>query len=170
MSEQDKYPSVTEIIYTVMPIEFEVDNYYMTKGKAIHRAIELLLQDNLDEDTVQPDFKIYIDIFKEFIKAERIEPLTLEKRFYNDRLLYSGKPDIICNIDGTPCIIDIKTSKTESKQWRLQLAAYSDLTGIKKRMVVYWGEDKWKKKEYTDKTDIYVFYSCLTVYNFLKKG
>ncbi len=167
---REQYPRVTEIIYSVIPMDYEPDEYYMTRGTYIHRAIELALQDNLDWSTVDNEILPFVEQFLEFSKTIKLEVIDTERRYYNDTFKFSGKPDIIGLVNGKKSVIDIKSSRTPSLQWRLQTAAYAELTGVSKRYVIYKKDNGWQLLEHKEKTDIYVFYGCLSIFNFLKQN
>jgi len=170
---RDYYPTTTQIISAIIPYKFKCDDYYLELGKAVHRALELHCLNKLDETSLSEEIKVYVDAYKKASVEYMIEPLVLEKRYYNDKMQYSGKLDMIATINGSTYVVDFKTSKTPDeltvKRWRLQTASYSELSGISKRCVLQWCKNNtWRFVEFKEKTDIYAFYSCLSLFNFLK--
>jgi len=98
------------------------------RGTRVHLLCELHM---LDEYFPEPDESLlgYLNSFRGWYDKMVDKLISTEQRIYNDELMLTGAIDIVCAIRGstTPVIIDIKTPATESKTFRLQLAAYKYL-------------------------------------------
>ena len=56
-------------------------------------------------------------------------PEVIEKRFYDDELMLTGKVDLIAHLNGKKTIVDFKTgSQAHLSIWRLQATFYRFLT------------------------------------------
>lgn len=94
-------------------------------GTALHKACELSLSDDLDEDSLDENLKRPLEAFQMWAEAElNGESYVCEKRMYHPRLKYAGTADII--IDGQ-AVIDIKSRPFSEKTDPLQLIAYEHL-------------------------------------------
>lgn len=97
-------------------------------GVNTHRAIELYLKDELDEESLDPHLANVLTQFKiwENEKGYNIRGGAIEKQCYHPGLKYAGTPDIV--IQGE-VIIDFKTRKTDPIKDILQLTAYEAFYG-----------------------------------------
>jgi len=83
-------------------------------GLALHRAIELDLQDRLDESTIDEAVRGYFQAWRAFRAECRFEPTLVEHRVTSDELgeplRYAGTLDAWGHMQGYPCLVDWKTS------------------------------------------------------------
>ena len=101
-------------------------------GTLAHEMCEAYLRkERLDLSQYSPD-----DVtrarraFRKFIgwtKGKRIEPLLLEEPLVSEKHQFGGTIDILANVNGTPTLIDLKTSKALYPEHLLQVAAYDQL-------------------------------------------
>ncbi len=176
-------PSVTEIIQKIGLSNFDgipkaILDRKARLGKSIHKTLEYFDNNILDEEKLHPTLKMYLDGWKLFLKQFKPEIIAVEKKFYHNKFHYAGTVDRIFKFSDNYYIIDIKTGD-ENKYHRVQTAAYKDLAEnqdeykkIKfKRMIVYLIPEQYRIIEHkNDREDLNVFLSCLTIYNFTKKG
>ncbi len=162
------YPTVTQIIYSVIPLEFEPEDKYLLKGKGVHKAIELYIKGTLDMDNLPQYFSEYLKDFVRIQKEINLEIESFEERRIDEKYKFSGQADVVCKIKNTRYVIDIKTGKSLCVQWKLQLAAYQYLFKTKKRAVLYW-DNCWKFIEYNSLLDFPAFLNCLSLYNYRLK-
>lgn len=115
-------PSVTQILNSEGIIGGQNNNgWYMLKGKYLHQAIKLYLDNNLDEDTLDP--QLNITGFKKFLKDSGIKVKGYERPFYHPKYFYAGTPDLWGDMKGGLYLVDIKTGSP--KRWHsIQLSAY----------------------------------------------
>lgn len=94
-------------------------------GTALHKACELSLSDDLDEDSLDENLKRPLEAFQRWAETElNGESYVCEKRMYHPRLKYAGTADII--IDGQ-AVIDIKSRPCNAKIDSLQMVGYEHL-------------------------------------------
>lgn len=98
------------------------DPWYMERGTAVHIATELWDKGTLDEDTVDPQIKGYLESWKLFRKDQNYTPEAIEYMTYHPILLVATK------IDRVP-LLDLKTGSPEP--WHiLQVAFQNDCLKI----------------------------------------
>jgi len=132
------------------------DEWYMTKGTAIHLATEYYDKGTLDEDILDPQIKPYLESWKRFRKDQNYTPFYIEKSLFDPIYLYAG------TIDRLP-LVDLKSGVKE-KWHELQLAGYWNLCIVngffeqcKKPITIYLRKDgsspeviSYSKKEMKD--------------------
>jgi hypothetical protein len=126
-------PSVTQVMKTrgltknYSGIDPAVVNTARIRGKAVHKAIELYNQDNLDES--QLDIEIpYFNAYKKF--EEEYQPIVLQSELQLMSLdwWYAGTMDMVLAIEGRIGVVDTKCTYTLDKDaTQIQLAAYKQL-------------------------------------------
>jgi hypothetical protein len=147
----DRVTSITGMIaYSGMmelgkKIGFEkVDEIMRTagdRGRKFHEYCGLALKGKLSDDMLQwvraENHKMH-DNLMQFIKwssGEMKKVIISEKRYFDDKRLICGKPDIVAELkDGKTHLIDIKSSSKIYRSHFMQLAAYDYLlreNGIK---------------------------------------
>jgi hypothetical protein len=180
--KEESYPSVTHVLETVFK-PFRRDNdYALTRGTAIHKAISLLegfgdgsgLQGGVEglDSRLRP----YIDGWLEFKRVADIEIVSCETPLLHQALGFAGTPDIRCIAWGEPAIIDIKSGGTAPLVW-LQLSGYELLAkmadgfglDIHRHALYLPGNGKFKLKEDGEDTDTQAFISALDCYNYMRR-
>lgn len=131
-----KIPSVTQILkplYDFSAVHPDVLRRAGEFGTACHKAIELYLKDDLDEDCLDKSLEGPLLAFKawqmdtgwEFLDGSEI----IEQIGYHSRLKYAGTPDISTQ----RAVIDLKSRPANLLTDSLQLAAYDHMTGNGRR-------------------------------------
>lgn len=120
-----KKPRVTDILRKVgLSKNYEgISDFYKERGTACHRAIELYLQDDLDESSIDESYKGHFDGFLRFWKEQKIAQFTSELHLENDD--YQGTVDFV----GDGRIFDWKCSKAHDRVAEIQGAGYKKLLG-----------------------------------------
>ena len=162
-------PGATTILAEAGLINRKYHNdFARDRGKAVARAIELWLHNDLDLSTVDPEVDPYLQDFIGFKMNSNFKPeLSLvEKPLIHELLRFGGIPDLTGYMNGEPCVIDIKTGGKEL--WhKIQTVFYSillrDVAGfkVKKRYALYLCGVGLIP--HTDKNDERVAMACLTV-------
>ena len=104
------------------------NDFARDRGKAVARAIELWLHNDLDLSTVDSEVDPYLQDFIGFGMNSNFKPeLSLvEKPLIHELLRFGGIPDLTGYMNGEPCVIDIKTGGKEP--WhKIQTVFYSIL-------------------------------------------
>ena len=162
--------SVTQILKHFIP-RWNCDLFYLERGTAVHKATELYDKGTLDMNSVDPQIEGYLQAWIKFREDYRFIPSWIERQAYHPVFLYAGIIDRIGDCKEGNCILDIKSSGTQSKFDLLQLAGYSCLVSAPKTLNIYLQEDgRYKVKIYTPKElgeAKNVFLSMVTIWNFL---
>jgi hypothetical protein len=146
------------------------------RGRAVHKSLLYYLQCDLDERTLSPGIVPYLDAFKLFQQHVKLEPKLelVEKPMIHPTLLFAGTPDMPCELNGSPALIDFKTCPALPHHG-IQLAAYKILLRdvadfhVRSRYVLQLKPDgKYKLHEFKDRNDERVWLSCLAIYNWKK--
>lgn len=128
-------PSVTRIIkplYDFSAVHPDVLKRAGEFGTAVHKTIELYLQDDLDEDSLDENLYNPLLAFKAFQMDNfdiDLNSARLERPGYHVKLKYAGTPDI----ESEQFVIDIKSRPVNLLTDPIQLAAYDHMTGSGKR-------------------------------------
>ena len=126
-------------------------------GTKMHEAIENYFK---NPTPFPPDVP---EGFYNFVKKYNPEFVWGEKRFYDNNLMITGKPDFAGYIEykgrRVPCLLDWKSSKRPNKKHELQISIYAKNSYVEDQeiegaMVVAFGSDnkqgystKWLSKE-----------------------
>lgn len=158
-------PSVTEILRAEGFIDTAwFTDYGRERGKLAHLAIHLHDAGELDEDSLDPVLRPYLDAWKRFVEATGCIILESEQACVDSLKRYAGTPDKIVLLDGKPTLLDIKTGAV-SPWVRLQLCAYCEAKTIYRRAAVQLTDDgTYKLHHYTDRQDFGVWQAVLAVY------
>ena len=140
-------PSVTQILKDAGLID---TTWYTEeareRGKAVHLATQFLDEDDLDWNTVVPNYRGYVQAWERFKTESRFQighdasgKLLIEYRLFHSVSGYCGTLDRLGTIGTAEYLIDIKTGDAE--QWHgYQIAAYSQCLPnphSRKRMTVH---------------------------------
>ena len=107
-------------------------DYYMGRGKALHKAIELSFADNLDEGSLHPDIATGFSGFRKLCAEHRVEPWHVELPLASETMGFQTHGiDFVGPFDGVPSIVDWKNVKgsVDDRAVTLQFAAYDLLYG-----------------------------------------
>jgi hypothetical protein len=176
-------PSVTHILETVFRPYRRDNEYALTRGTAIHKAISLLegfgdgsgLQGGVEglDSRLRP----YIDGWLEFKRVADIKIVSCETPLLSQKRNFAGTPDLFVEVWGERAIIDVKSGGTAPMVW-LQLAGYELMAEEKwthhrdgyHRYALYLpGNGKFKLKEDGEDTDTQAFISALDCYNYMRR-
>lgn len=177
-------PSVTQILkplYSFNGIPEHVLQAKAALGTAVHRACELLDNDDLDQETDEGKAGLepiagYLAGYVKF-KAE-VRPVVLENetRLHHPLHRYAGTIDRRYTINRDLWDIDLKSTVAMSPLVGLQTAAYSELfkaNGDRRRprrgALQLFPDGKYKLWEFKDPSDLAVFLSLLNVYRFKER-
>jgi len=147
------------------------------RGTKVHRAVELHLQRDLDELSLDTDIADYFYAYIKFERETGFRPAHSELRVYSEKFKYAGTLDLAGpDPKGSKrdSLIDIKTSAQLMPTVGPQLAgyenAYLEERKSKKKLLRYGlllkSDGSYELMEYTSATDFSVFLACLAVRNF----
>lgn len=177
-------PSVTTLLkplYDFSRITPEILAAKAALGTSVHRACELLDNDDLDQETDEGKAGLapiagYLAGYEKF-KAE-MKPVVLENesRMYHPVHRYAGTIDRRYEIGHDLWDIDLKSTVAMSPAVGLQTAAYSEmfkangLRGKARRGALQLFPDgKYRLHEFKDPGDFAVFLSLLNVHRFKER-
>jgi len=165
-TEWRRLPSVTEILQVVGLIDFGAINLDVLEraakfGTAVHQACALDDLGDLDEQSLDPNLKPYLDAWRSFRGDMKFD--AIEQPLWHPVYGFAGTPDRIKE----NTIWDIKTGTTVYPSSAIQLAGYSILADIPtaKRIVVQLlPTGKYQVHEFRGRSDRGTFLSCLNIY------
>lgn len=169
-----RVPSVSRILRPLTNAVYgEIDRETLRRaadfGTAVHACTELLDLDELDEDSVIPEWTPYLDAYKRWKAATRPEIFHIEDRLGCSK--YAGTLDRICRINGELWVIDIKTTSSIHPHVGVQLAAYVALAkgyygGTYRRAALQLrGDGSFKVTEFSSWNDETCFNALLGIYH-----
>lgn len=175
-------PGVTTLLKPLYDFQFvkeEVMEEASARGTAVHRACELYDADDLDEASLDPMLRPYLDAWVKFRHETGFVPRLNEKQVFHPLLRYAGTLDKEGDLGSAPTVIDIKSTASLSPVIGIQLAAYVEAlkaapkyAGPKKlaRAAVQLKSDgNYKLKHYTDSTDLSAFVGLVNVFHWCDK-
>jgi hypothetical protein len=97
----------TSILQEAGLISTYATEWYKIRGTALHLATEFYDRGTLDENSVDPQIKGYLNSWKKFREEMNYAPELIEEKFYNSALMVGMK------IDRLPGPLDLKTGQQE---------------------------------------------------------
>jgi hypothetical protein len=174
MDRSEGFPHVTDILKDAGLIDATwFSEEARDFGTAVHSAIQFLLDDDLDEDALDPAVGLRVASFKRFLfECGGFNTHQTEYHVEDPIIGYQGTLDILGAFVSTPAItaiIDLKNGQPQP--WHaLQLAAYGHAISVPvRRYGLYLSDTGYKLIEYRDRNDWKVFCAALTIANF-KRG
>jgi hypothetical protein len=125
----ERLPSVTQVLRPAIDLSMIPDAVLARKreiGEAVHAAIELDVQDRLDEDSIHEDVAPYFDGWRRFMREKQPKIIACELRVYHTTYRYAGTLDLLAEVDGELTVIDTKSTAAMSPVTALQTAAYTE--------------------------------------------
>ena len=164
-------PSVTHIL---ADLGF-IDTSFFTeesadRGRKVHKLCELYDNETLDEESIDPRLKGYLDAWIAFCEAEGFAWTMIEKKVFNERSWYAGTLDRKgVNRRGKTILLDIKTGGPAP--WHAyQLGGYLTCEPADEIQTVHLSKDGTFSLQYHDETEaIYDWRAIMHVYN-LREG
>lgn len=181
--EDRRLPNVTSILEPLCEyagVPKSILDAAALRGQHVHEACEMYLWGTLDEESLDDDYKPYLDAFKLFLSETNFVPEHTEERVYHKTLMYAGTMDLGGILPGRApkrALIDIKTTFKLMATVGPQTAAYQEAwnsTHDKPEQYPHrYGlqlkkDGKYKLLPYTNTADMNVFRSCLVVHNFMR--
>lgn len=164
-------PGVTSILKGLGLINDQwYNDYACERGRIVHMAVMLYNRGTLDESTVAPVIRPYLDAYKLFLADTGFKADRFEKPVHAN--LYAGTYDLLGRLHGIYTLIDIKSGAIP-KWCALQTAAYdwcirTDKTYTTKpamRMGLHLKDNgKYTAKPYSDPRDTDNWMACLRVH------
>ena len=178
------YPRVTQILkeaglVNLDHINQDILNRASAFGTAVHEACRLYDLDDLNENTLDPALRPYLNAWIKFKKDSLLENIQIEQSVISKRYQYRGTPDRISLFKGKITVIDIKTGQIYPSA-AIQTAAYleaynsgkSRIEKAKERLVIQLCKDglyRLAPDKFFSKSDFSVFLATLTIRNWRQK-
>jgi len=103
----------------------------IARGNAVHAAVHLLAEGDLDRATVDPSIAGYIAAYEKFVADTEYTPIVAEVPMYCPTYEYAGIPDQLGWLGARRIIFDLKTAfSLHPGPVALQLAAYHHLCDV----------------------------------------
>ena len=119
-------PSVTKIVGSVYP-RYQVDDFYLNRGRVIHKCAELLLQGK--KFTVDERVAGRVEAVKLFLNQTQFQAEVTEQQMGSEKYMFAGTLDAVGSLQGRQVILDWKSSRCPEPDF-LQLVGYSILCGV----------------------------------------
>jgi len=169
-------PSVTQILKDLTDYSMVPDAVLNRKrdiGIAVHKAIELDLDGDLDESTIDPAWSGYFEGWLRFKFESGFIVAQAEHKDYSERYGYAGTLDLLGELPNTGgALIDTKTCAVLMPSVGPQTAAYAELAKkprINRYALQLTPEGKYSLVACTDKSDWAVFQAALTLHRWRKQ-
>lgn len=166
----EKVAGVTSVLGWVNPsIAQYSTEWHRDRGTAVHKCIDLWLQNRLDESTIDPQLEGHWRAWLKFVTDTGFKPVhyLCEQPQYHELYRYAGRPDLIGVINGRYVLLEIKSGGFGMAD--LQTAAYAQFEEIS-----MWEPDRfglqlkndgtYKLEPYKDVSDFPKFLKHLKAY------
>jgi len=105
------YPHVTGIINAIAPRQYSCGDWYLSRGRAMHKAIHLLVKGILDWSSVDERILPRIRAFEKFMRERQWQLTHSELPLVSKSLLIAGTVDAILEHEGRDLVLtDFKSS------------------------------------------------------------
>lgn len=144
-------------------------------GRAVHLATKLHDDGDLDEASLDPRLRPYLDAYLRFRAETDFETHLVEQPLYHPKLLYAGTPDRAGMLDRALIVLDLKKMLVLSSWIGTQLAAYAELLRVngckvKKRYALSLRADgTYRLREFRSVDDWPCFLALLALKNWQTK-
>lgn len=120
-----KLPRVSTILGDLKLIYRIDDEAAKARGTAVHRAIQFMLEDRLDWESVDPAILGYVKAAQKFCSDMDVHPIAIEQPVALPELGYAGTPDLVCTFGRSQAktIVDWSTGQVPVTKG-LQMIAY----------------------------------------------
>lgn len=168
-----KYAGVTRILQEcgLIDITYFTEETAM-RGTYVHECLKMLDKNvpllMLD---IGPDIEGYINAYRQFKKENDYKVIEIEKSYVNKDFGFAGTLDRICTINGSDCVLDIKTG-TKQPWHGVQLSGYKLLTGegsFLLRALYLSNNGKYRLESYKDSDYRNIFMCALNLHNWKNK-
>jgi len=172
-------PSVTQVLEDVGLIDYSfipgsMRDVYLRRGSAVHLATAYDDVGDLDEESLKPELRGYLEAWRKFRADSRFTWDRIEYQRFHRQYGYAGTLDRQGSVDArmnTRTVVDIKTGHAPT--WvRYQLAAYAGLyekpIGWRRMAVELHDDGTYGVTEFPCReflSDFQVFLAALTVFS-----
>lgn len=172
-----RVPSVTQVLAPLADfsgIPRDVLEAKRDLGQRVHFACQLADEDDLDEESIEPDVAPYLAAWQKFLRESGAVVLANEQRVAEPMLMYAGTLDNVLMLNGEKVLVDKKTSISLPMAVGPQTAAYQRALGdatVTRRGALRLRPDGTYRFDYlTGSDDWSVFVACLTLLRFKERN
>ena len=172
-----RVPSVTQILQPLTDLSGippEVLEAKRGLGSRVHEATHYFDEDDLDEESVEPDVEPYLQAWKRFLVESGAKVLQCEQRVFDPALMVAGTLDRVLLLNGQKVLADLKTSIATPASVGAQTAAYMRLLGdptVTHRAALRLRPDgSFRLDMLTGADDYSVFVACLTLHRWKERN
>lgn len=172
------WPGVTRILAPISGyagIPREVLDAKAALGRRVHLAVQYDAEDDLDDSTVTPDVRGYVDSWRRFRDAKQPKIIAAEQIVWHPMHRYCGKYDLVLEFDGARWMVDAKSCVQIMPAVGPQTAAYQQASGVESGITrrgalqLFPDGSMGKLLPLNDPNDWPTFLACLTVYRFKER-
>lgn len=179
-SGEREVPRVSDILKDLVnydDINPSVLEYARTRGTAIHHAIFLHNQNDLDISTLDIEIVPYFEGWLKFLSDTGFEVLGFEEPMYSKIYDFAGRPDMWGLLNKQLCVPDIKCTARMEKHFPVQISGYQQLLKENKNVDCKRGalrllkDGRYRYEPYSrtdDARDFMTFNACKTIHNWRK--
>jgi hypothetical protein len=182
MCDTVRLPHVTGVLKASGVVDARwYTHYARQRGLAVHVACDLIDEDNLDADSVDPRLVGYLDAYLKFLNEHNPAYQFSEELVYSNLYRYAGTLDRAGVVETYPCplVIDLKTGDP-GRAVRLQLSGYAqalrEQTGKMWRRASLWlrpdGTYRWQvydQDPHLYREDLNAYLAALTLLRWMNR-
>jgi hypothetical protein len=175
-------PRVTEILKPFSGMDYvpkDILARAAARGTSVHALCAGIAKGNWIPDSMIDESLLgYVNSFRKWSEAQVEKFVTVEKRFTEEDMLYTGQLDfVVLGTDGKLYLVDLKTSAKTQKTYPVQMAAYDRLLKrngivVEAAMLVFLNKDgEFPEIQRVDDMtkEFSVFTSALECWNYFHK-
>lgn len=163
-------PHVTDLLKGAGLVDTSwMTDYARDRGTAVHLAIALLHENDLDEESLDPAVAAFLPAYKQFIRDVKPGVHATEVPLENLELGYCGTADLEADLFGRPSFVDYKCGAPSD--WHpLQTAGYAGCRReLRSRFNLYLKSDgTYRLVEHTSRGDWPAFKAVIQLYQWRK--
>jgi hypothetical protein len=173
-----RLPSVTEVLEPLIDysrVPRDVLEHARIRGQHVHEAMALLVRDDLDWSSLDPELVPYIEGGKRFLDESGLVVIASELRVACGRIGCAGTLDLLAHWRNSEAIIDWKATSAVPPTVGPQTAAYDRLYlsmfggRPRKRYCVQLRPNDYKIHALTDPADWSIFQSALNIHHWRQR-
>jgi hypothetical protein len=174
-----RVPSVTQVLGSLESLEgipSGVLEHARQRGQRVHEAMALLVRDDLDWSSLDPELVPYVMGGKRFLDESGAVVIASELRMACSKIRCAGTLDLLIEWKNAEGIVDFKATAAVPRTVGPQTAAYDRLYQsmfggrARKRYCVQLKPGDYSVHALTDPTDWSVFQSALNIHHWRQKN
>jgi hypothetical protein len=152
-----------------MAVPYKVSDKAKDRGSTIHSLVEAYKKSGAVIETLPSHLIGYAKAFYSWINSNEINIKDSEKTVFNEDYMYAGTLDLLADVNGIEYLIDIKTGKDIYPEAILQLSAYNEALGGKRKLGVLLLKEDGGYKFETVEPDFESFLHCKALWEWANK-